>query len=82
MGFEPIELETIRQAAPQCPQARQGLTAALVDAMDIEATGAHHIDLDLVAFLKPQHRNDGGRQTHGKAVSPLGYLHDGDLDAA
>jgi hypothetical protein len=70
IGFQPVELETTRQRAPQTAYAFHGFFGAAI-ASDLKFAASGNADLDPVSIFETEGLDHGGRKTHRQAVSPL-----------
>src|SRR5712691_3754361 len=72
--FQPVELETRRQGAPQTAYPFQGLFGAAIP-NNLKFTSAGNPNLDLVPLFEAQSLDDGRRKANCQAVSPFCDLH-------
>jgi hypothetical protein len=74
IGGSPVERETSRKWAPEFAQSLdRSLPASIATYLELTIAGYPHFDL--VTLLQLQGIDHGRRQTHGKTISPFGYLH-------
>jgi hypothetical protein len=70
MRLFPIELEVLRQPAPECPQTLEQLHAGRFSG-NTEGIRTREMKLNLVPLLQFQRLDQGGRQADGQAIAPL-----------
>jgi len=79
IGFEPIELDIGRELVLEAANPLEKFVLAR-SLLDLNQPGATDVEGDVVTLFQLESLNDSGGQPHGKAVSPLGDLHDNLLD--
>jgi hypothetical protein len=74
MRFDSVKGEAGGQWPSQAAKVLNRLLSAPI-AAHLKFARASDANLNLITFLQIQRFYDGGRQAHGQAISPFGYLH-------